>query len=121
MEEDYFGKHEISVEILHDPTIQGRVKREQTKAPALELNKEEFLGNKAGPGVAPVGPQAPKKTAPTKQKTKADFVNDLAALRNIKPEDVDSTLTINELKDLIKEAQNEKAGGGESGAGAGAE
>lgn len=92
--DQYFEKHGFDVEILHDPTLEeGGVKA--AKSVKLEKQSDEAKGEKG------------KTATPSKQvnKTKADYVAELAGIRKVTVESIDPKLTIAQLKELIDEEE----------------
>lgn len=85
MEQRYYENHSISVEILHDPTIVDLVEVKKPVKPATNVAKS---------------------TAPPKQKQ--DYVKELAEVLEIDPTQVDPTLSIQQLRGLIKEHKRRK-------------
>ncbi len=110
MDDRFFEKHEITVEILHDPTLEGKAIRPAPPA-APSAPKPPAPPTPPGP---PAPPKQPKAPAP--QKKKSDFVAELAALMEVPVTEIDPTLTVKAIQDMIKEMHAEQAAAGTGGA-----
>lgn len=83
----FYEKEQISVEILHDPTMPESAAE---KMKVLKDNKEEGGKDEGG------------AQEPEKKKVKADYVKEYAELMEIAIEDVDAKMTVKELQAEIE-------------------